>query len=174
MRQHTALLTLLPVLLNSAPAQAIGVRAGAEVPYFQVRDLTERLRTSREFAGRRTLVVAIASPDAGDAMHVWLTTMERHVPPGSVRIIALLALDLPFYAPWGLVAGMAREQVPAEHWADTWLDRGGVLQRVLGLDPHSHRPYVFVLDAQGQVVTLIHGPMGGGNTTSIGSALIER
>ena len=153
-----SLFGLLTLVALAAPAQATP-RPGESLPAFDVRDLLGHTHYSQELSGHPTIIVAITDPDAADTMRPWLDTAERRFGGTSVRIISLLALDLPFYATWSLAAGRARDRVPGAYWADTWLDRSGRVQQTLGFDEQRPLPYVLVLDSSGEVRATVHGEM---------------
>lgn len=144
---------------------------GDAFPYIAAGDLTGRWHTSRELRGRRALVVVITSPDAGWSMRQWLTQARAVQGPPDAIAVSLLALDLPFYAPDGLVYDRARSRVPRFFWNNTWLDRSGGLRRRLGLQQSHPASYVFVVDRSGRVTASAFGPPTTRNAPAIWASL---
>jgi hypothetical protein len=145
-----ALIGLVPRFAGAEPA------VGAPLPSFSVRDLTEGWHNNRELVGVRTLVVAISGRDAAENMRHWFNNANARFRPGTIRLIAVVALSLPFYAPDGLVRGQARGRTPEPRWRETWLDRDGNLQRALGLPNDNGVPWAWVVDESGRVVAALH------------------
>src|SRR5689334_10644693 len=122
MNPHRTLSALLAVSLATVPITALAdPRPGAAFPSFSARDLSDRWHNQRELSGRRTLVVALSGPDAGDAAAQWVTAASSRY-HGGVRVVTLVALDMPFYAPDGIVRSQARARSAQSRWQHTWLD----------------------------------------------------
>ncbi len=78
-------------------------------------------------------------------------------PGTSVHLVLLLALDLSWFATTSRAIAAARREVPRERWSDTWLDRGGLVQRAFALPAGTRAPFVFVLDPDGRVTAMVRG-----------------
>ena len=121
-----------------------------------MRDLHNNWHSQGELVGRRTFVVAISGPSGGTDMQHWFNNARARHPQGGPRMVAMVALRLPFYAFDDIVRSQARGRTPQHRWAETWLDRDGALQRSLGLAHDSGVPWAFVIGADGRVVASLH------------------
>jgi hypothetical protein len=164
-------LVLTGALLAATAAGAMP-RPGELLPDFPAKDLLDRKHQSRELKGRPTLLVVITDKDGGDEMKRWFDTAGTRV-PSSVHRASILSLKLPFFVSTGTVRGKAREQVPRNFWADTWLDKDGDMAKALGLAT-SRTPYAFALDADGRVVAAVHGTVDAPEAQALFKALSGR
>lgn len=154
---------VMPALVEARPA------AGEAVPFFQAMDLLGQPHTSREWQGRRVLLVVITDQHGGDEMRRWFDTAVTRIPE-DVHRASIISLDLPFYVSTGMARSRAKEQVPRQFWSDTWLDKDAAMAKVLGLAP-SRQPYVLALDEQGQVLASVHGTMDAPEAQALWGAL---
>jgi hypothetical protein len=145
---------------------------GEPVPSFEAKDLLGQPHATREWQGRRVLLVMITDQHAGDEMRRWFNTADTRVPE-AVHRASILSFDFPFYVSAGMVRGRAKEQVPRPHWNDTWLDKDGKMAQTLGL-AKSRQPYVLVLDERGQVLASVHATVDSPEAQAIWSALPQR
>jgi predicted transcriptional regulator len=128
-------------------------RPGERFPEFTSQDLVGQDRSTSEFVGHDTLLIAIADRSAGNAMRDWFIAAEEHVPANVARA-SLISIHVPIFVSTGHVRKEAREQVPERYWHATLLDRGNMAKE-LGLE-RGDTPFVFVLDEQGRVVVAVH------------------
>jgi hypothetical protein len=119
--------------------------------------------------GRPTLLVAITDKDAGDEMKRWFDAADAHA-PASVQRESIISIHTPFFVGLGTVRDRVQPRVPEQYWGDTLVDRDGGMAKTLGLDS-SHEPYVFALDARGQVLALVHGKADSPDAARIWSSL---
>jgi hypothetical protein len=154
---------LMPGLVRSAPA------ARETVPLFPAKDLLDQSHTSREWQGRRVLLVVITEQHGGDEMRRWFDTAATRIPE-QVHRASIISLSLPFYVSTGLARGRAKEQVPRQFWSDTWLDKDAKMAKVLGLAT-SRQPYVLALDEQGRVLASVHGTVDAPEAQAVWDAL---
>jgi hypothetical protein len=155
-------LLALPSLVLAAP------KPGEPLPSFTGEDLLGQKHASAEYAGHPTLLVVITDKNAGDRMREWFDAADQHAP--SVQTKSIISLHLPFFAGINTVRGRVKPKVPRENWDDTLLDRDGTMAGVLELES-SKQPYVFALDANGQVVARVHGNADSPQAQRIWSAL---
>jgi hypothetical protein len=87
---------------------------------------------------------------------VWGERLERAL-PGRVALWALLALDIPFFVPAAFAVQKAQEKVPPERWEQTWLLTHGNVEKYLGVPSKAKEPYVFALNADGEIVARMQG-----------------
>jgi hypothetical protein len=152
------------------PGAGVALPAPQEaVPSFVAKDLLGQSHSSREWLGRRVLVVMITDQHAGDEMRLWFDAVDTRI-PADVHRASIISLDLPFYVSAGLARIRAKNQVPREFWSDTWMDKDAKMAKVLGLAT-SRQPYVLVLDEQGQVLASAHGTVDSPEAQAIWEAL---
>jgi len=145
-------------------------RPGEFFPIVTAKDLTGQMHRTDELVGRRTLVVAITDKDAADAMRAWYVAAGSHMPP-SVVPESIISLHLPFFVSTDFVRNRAREQVPAQFWHATLVDRGDMAEH-LGLE-ESKTPYVFALDEDGRIMAVVHAPVQSPQAEMIWTALSD-
>lgn len=163
----TVLLTASALALQAGAAD--GPRAGQPLPGFTGKDLLGQEHSSAEYEGQPTLLVAITDKNAGDEMRRWFEAADQHAPE-SVQRESIISLHLPFFVGMGTVRRRVQEQVPRPFWDDTLLDRNGALAGTLGLGS-SKEPYVFALDASGQVLAAVNGKADSPQASRIWSSL---
>jgi hypothetical protein len=142
---------------------------GETVPSFTAKDLLDTPHVSREWLGRRVMLVVMTEQHAGDEVRRWFDTAATRI-PDDVHRASLISLRLPFYVSTGLARGKAREQVPEPFWRDTWLDKDGKMAKRLGLAT-SRQPYVLALDERGAVLASVHGTVDVAEAGEIWAAL---
>jgi len=155
---------LMPGLVRALPA------ARETMPLFPAKDLLDQPHTSREWQGRRVLLVVITDQHGGDEMRRWFDTAATRIPE-EVHRASIISLSLPFYVSTGLARGRAREQVPRQFWSDTWLDKDAKMAKVLGLAT-SRQPYILALDEQGRVLASVHGAVDAPEAQAVWDALL--
>jgi hypothetical protein len=163
-----AALGLLGALVLPGSVMALP-SAGETVPSFVAKDLLGQDHASREWQGRRVLLVVITDQHAGDEMRRWFDTAATRIPE-DIHRASIISLGLPFYVSTGMVRGRAKAQVPRQFWSDTWLDKDAKMTRVLGLAT-SRQPYVLALDEKGQVLASMHGTLESPDAPAIWEAL---
>jgi len=155
------------------PGPVVALPAAREaVPSFTAKDLLGQSHASREWQGRRVLVVMITDQHGGDEMRRWFDTAATRIPE-EVHRASIISLGLPFYVSSGMARGRAKEQVPREFWSDTWMDKDAKMAKLLGLAT-SRQPYVLALDEKGQVLASVHGTVDSPDAQSIWEALSGR
>ncbi len=161
------------VVTALASTAAAEPRVGEAFPPFTARDLREVTHSHQEFAGRRTLIVAMSGTGAGDAVRAWVDAATARLPQGAQSVVTVVALNLPFFATDGLVRSRARDGAPVGRWTYTWLDRGGDLQQALGLPDGSSTPWAFVVDARGRVIAAAHAPASAPAAAPVWNAMTD-
>lgn len=144
---------LFPALASAA------IPVGQELPFFVGTDLTGTQRRSSELTGRPTVVIAATSRAASGEAQAWAQQLVERS-GGSVPLVTLIAIDLPFFISDNMALGMARDRIPHKYWDQTWLGGEGDIQRALQMEPGSGVPYVFTLDAQGRITAAVHARVG--------------
>jgi hypothetical protein len=169
-RRRAPLAALWMVGALVLPGTALALTAAGEtVPSFTAKDLLGQPHASREWQGRRVLLVVITGQHAGDEMRRWFDTAATQIPE-DVHRASIISLNLPFYVSTGLARGRAKEQVPSRFWSDTWLDKDAKMAGILGLAT-SRQPYALALDEQGRVLASIHGTVGSPGAQALWDAL---
>lgn len=149
--------SLLLIVLALASVAHATPRVGARLPAFEIRDLDDRVHSTRELTGQQTFVLAITDSDAADAMRAWGRVADARLPSG-VRRVNLVLLDLAFFVPTATARSQARSRTPASMWSTTWMDVHNDLADAAQL-PESETPYAFALDGRGEVVAMAHAPV---------------
>lgn len=67
----------------------------------------------------------------------------------------MLAIDLPFFMSEEDAIGRAKEKIPLRYQNQTWILSESSLESALNIPRDSARAFVFVLDAQGNVITRV-------------------
>jgi len=162
---------LLPVILLVAKQALATPRPGELFPELTAKDLTGETHRTDEFAGKRTLVVAISDRNAADAMRAWYAAADANIPAAVARR-SLISLHLPFFVTTEYARSRAREQVPQAYWHDTLFDRGDMAEGLT--QPESNAPYVYALDEQRRVLAAVHGTVESSESQLIWRALNSR
>jgi hypothetical protein len=163
-----ALVWGLGALVLAGPAAALP-GAGEPIPSLSAKDLLGQPHESREWRGRRTLLVVITEQHAGDEMRRWFDTAATRLPE-EIHRASIVSLGLPFYVSTGMVRGRVKEQVPQQFWRDTWVDKDAKMAHALGLAT-SRQPYVLALDERGQVLASMHGTVDSPDAQALWRAL---
>lgn len=153
----TALILAL-VATAGAPAAA-APEPGQAFPALTLRDVTDAAHHTDELRGQPSIVVVVTDPHAQANTRRWVDTAEARVRGRGARVVTIVALDLSHMVPSGVVRDRALRQTPGERQHRTWLDVHGAAQQRLGLDDGTRVPWVFALDAQGQVRAAAHAPV---------------
>jgi hypothetical protein len=162
------MLVMLVALVQPGRALAL-LGPGETVPSFTAKDLLDTPHASREWLGRRVLLVVMTEQHAGDEVRRWFDTAATRIPE-DVHRVNLISLRLPFYVSTGMARGRSKEQVPKQFWSDTWLDKDGKMAQRFGLAT-SRQPYVLALDEQGAVLASVHGTVDSPEAVEIWAAL---
>lgn len=169
-KRHGVALMLAALVL---PGMVMALPAPREtVPSFEAKDLLGKSHDTREWQGRRVLVVMITDQHAGDEMRRWFDAADGQMSE-QVHRASIISLGLPFYVSAGMARGKAQQQVPRAFWSDTWMDKDAKMAKRLGLAT-SREPYVLALDEKGQVLASVHGTVDSPDAPSIWKALSSR
>jgi hypothetical protein len=114
------------------------------------------VHSSREFVQHPTVIIVCTSADAQSAAAAWLRRAREQSTQGSVHVITIVALHLPFFVSDAMVMNRARPQVSPGDWGTTWIDVHGDAQRALGVADGSATPFVFTVDTSGRVLASVH------------------
>jgi hypothetical protein len=126
---------------------------GQRFPSMTAQDITGGRHNSRSLDGRGAFIVALTDPEAGAAAKAWNDAADGRVPP-SVRRGTNVSIHVPSFA-MGMARSRARASASRGEWPRIWLDGNRGMARTLGLST-SRVPYVFDLDAQGNVTAVVH------------------
>ncbi len=146
----------------------------APLPMFRVADITGQMHHIGEVRGRPAFVAVLTSSHAGDPTRAWMDQAQTQLRGSNVRLITVVSLDLSPFVPTSMVRNAARDQTPRDQWATTWIDRSGAVRRALGLPKGDRAPYIFALDANGNVRASAHGSYDARAANRIFSSLRRR
>lgn len=163
--------TAAGVVASMAGSASAAPSVGQPFPRFSTKNLEGDAKTHLDLPGRVTLVVAVTSPSASDRLNQWMLQTKASFPDAVVRRVVMLALDLAFIVPTGIVRDRARAKVPRQYWKDTMLDVHGDLAKQLGLESGSDKPFVYVLDQSAHVTASVRGALDERTRAVVWSAL---
>jgi hypothetical protein len=146
--------TLLAALLAATTAWAAPSRT---LPSFEATALTGQSVSAQQLLGQPSVLIVTPSRDAAPDTRAWAEALRKNLDAQSIRIRDVLAIDLPFFMSESDAIGRAKEKIPARYHDQTWLLGEQNLEKALDIPSGSGSAYVFVLDAQGHVVTRVEG-----------------
>jgi len=150
-------LTLALALLALAPIHAWSQLSDSLIPEFTATVLTGEQIKSTQLIGQPTILIVTPSKDAAEDTRLWANALRANIDPSLVRIRDVLAIDLPFFMSEEDAIGRAKAKIPARYQDQTWLLNESTLETALSIPRDSASAFVFVLDAQGQVVARVEG-----------------
>ncbi|GAA3948420.1 hypothetical protein [Allohahella marinimesophila] len=146
--------TMFLATLSLEPAAA-----SAPWPDFAAINLNKEPVQSSSLIGQRTIVIVTPSEEAADSTQRWVEALRSEVEEDAFRVRTLITLDLPFFVSVEAAVGDAKEVVPEEFHDQTWILDSDVLEDAIGVERGSSRAAVIILDSQGNMVELSHGPL---------------
>lgn len=152
-RRWAAALGLAVVPSASQPGASA---ATGRLPTFSATALTGQSVSDADLRGEPTILILTPSKDAAADTRRWAEALQREL-NAEVRVLDILAIDLPFFMSESDALGRARETIPARYHDQTWLMSSRTLETALGVAPRSRHAHVFVLDAKGRVVQRVSG-----------------
>lgn len=143
---------------------------GRPLPSFSATDLQGRARSAQELNGTPTILIVVPGQDAATSSESWGNWVLQSYGK-SVRRVVVVALDLPFFVPEGVVRDKARSKTPKDYWPTTWLGIRGDVHKALGIPGGGSEPYIYTIDRTGKVTARIHGPMNEQNQKALLAAM---
>lgn len=140
-----------------APAAAWSQLASSPIPSFTATALTGEKISAAKLIGQPTILIVTPSKDAAEDTRLWAKALRKNIDQKSIRIRAVLAIDLPFFMSESDAIGRAKKKIPARYYDQTWILAEQDLENALGIPPNSHKAFVIVLDSAGKVLTRVEG-----------------
>jgi hypothetical protein len=156
--------------LETAWGSPASLDIGKPLPSFSATDLTGHAHTAQELGGKPTILIVVPGQDAESSSGAWARWAGARY-GAAVRQVVIVALDLPFFVPEGVVRNSAKRKTPRDFWNDTWIDVRGGVQGALGIPGGGQEPYVYALDGAGNVKARVHGPLNASTGEAIGKVL---
>ena len=152
---HTARIAASLTLLLSCNAWS--QLSSSQIPEFTATVLTGASVSSSQLMGQPTVLIVTPSKDAAKDTRLWAQALRSNLDPDKVFIRDVLAIDLPFFISEEDALERAKDKIPARYQDQTWLLNASTLETALGIAHDSANAFVFVLDAQGQIVARMEG-----------------
>lgn len=159
-----ALALLLPV---GAWAQL----SNSPIPNFTATALTGEKISATQLIGQPTILIVTPSKDAAKSTRLWAEALRKNVDQSAVRIRDVLAIDLPFFMSEADAIGRAKDVIPARYHDQTWILSESSLESALNIPRDSAKAFVFVLDAQGEVIARVDGAPNEAKISEVKTAL---
>ncbi len=163
--------TFLLALLASAAAWS--QLASSKIPDFTATALTGEKVSSAELIGQPTILIVTPSMDAAQDTRLWVEALRKNIDEKAIRIRGVLAIDLPFFMSESDAIGRAKEKIPARYLDQTWIFAEQDLENALGIPTNSHKAFVIVLDAAGQVLARVEGDPTQARIDQVQSAVLS-
>jgi len=163
--------TFLLALLASAAAWS--QLASSKIPDFTATALTGEKVSSAELIGQPTILIVTPSMDAAQDTRLWVEALRKNIDEKAIRIRGVLAIDLPFFMSESDAIGRAKEKIPARYFDQTWIFAEQDLENALGIPTDSHKAFVIVLDAAGQVLARVEGDPTQARIDQVQSAVLS-
>lgn len=161
------------VLAWLAPAAAWSQLASSPIPSFTATALTGEKVSAAELIGQPTILIVTPSKDAAEDTRLWVEALRKNIDQKAIRIRDVLAIDLPFFMSESDAIGRAKEKIPARYFDQTWILGERDLENALGIPTDSHKAFVIVLDAAGQVLARVEGEPTEARITQVQSAVLS-
>lgn len=153
MKLRLGAFTVLPFLL--APLLA---HAADRVPDFDAMSLTGKHVTQQQLFGEPAVLIVTPSKAAAKQTREWAKSLRSRFDKQHVRVLDVIAIDLPFFISESDAVGRAKQQIPKRYYDQTWLSGQQVLEKALHIPSESENAFVLVLDSQGRVLARVSGP----------------
>jgi peroxiredoxin len=150
-------ITLALALALLSPVNAWAQLSNSPIPDFTATALTGEKVSAAQLIGQPTILIVTPSTDAAKDTRLWAAALRKNVDQSAVRIRDVLAIDLPFFMSEEDAIGRAKEKIPVRYQDQTWILNESILESALNIPRDSARAFVFVLDAQGQVIARVEG-----------------
>lgn len=150
-------LTIFIALLLQAPVYAWSQLSSSPIPNFTATVLTGEKVSSAQLIGQPTILIVTPSTDAATDTRLWAEALRKNVDQSGVRIIDVIAIDLPFFMSEEDAIVRAKEKIPMRYQDQTWILSESNLESALNIPSSSAKAFVFVLDAQGKVLARVEG-----------------
>ena len=136
---------------------APGIHAQNKLTSFTATALTGETVTERQLLGRPFILIVTPSKDAAADTRLWAQALRAHLDVRKIVIRDIVAIDLPFFMSEQEALRQARKTIPKRYHNQTYLLAEGDLETSLYIPPSSNDAYVFVFNAQGQVMARVSG-----------------
>ncbi|WP_052672969.1 MULTISPECIES: peroxiredoxin family protein [unclassified Pseudomonas] len=164
-------LTIFIALLLQAPIYAWSQLSSSAIPDFTATVLTGEKVSSAQLIGQPTILIVTPSTDAATDTRLWAEALRKNVDQSEVRIIDVLAIDLPFFMSEEDAIGRAKEKIPARYQDQTWILSKSNLETALNIPSSSAKAFVFVLNTQGNILARVKGKPNNAKLMEIKQAL---
>lgn len=164
-------LTIFIALLLLAPIYAWSQLSSSPIPNFTATVLTGEKVSSAQLIGQPTILIVTPSTEAATDTRLWAEALRKNVNQREVRIIDVLAIDLPFFMSEEDAIGRAKEKIPARYQDQTWISSKSNLETALNIPSSSAKAFVFVLNAQGNILARVEGKPNNAKLMDIKQAL---
>lgn len=154
-----------------APISALSQLSSSPIPDFTATALTGEKVSAAQLIGQPTILIVTPSKDAAKDTRLWAEALRKNVDQSTVRIRDVLAIDLPFFISEEYAIGQAKEKIPARYHDQTWFLTESNLKSALNIPLDSARAFVFVLNAQGKVLTRVEGEPNDANVSKVKKAV---
>lgn len=138
-------------------ALAPGIHAQNKLTAFTATALTGETVTERQLLGRPFILIVTPSKAAAADTRLWVQALRKNLDTRKIVIRDIVAVDLPFFMSEQEALRQAREKIPQQYHDQTYLLAEGDLETSLYIPPSSKDAYVFVCNAQGQVMARVSG-----------------
>lgn len=150
------ILTLTLALVTSMAASAPAL--GETFPPFQGMSLTGVPISKADLTGKQAILIVTPSQKAVRETQLWAQVLDAHIDQRTVLIRDILAIELPFYMSHEALVKRVKEKIPVQYHHQTWIPDNTHVKHALHIPTRAANTYVFVLDADGNVVRRIKGP----------------
>lgn len=157
MRSATLVIACWASLFAFSFASVSGAKPDVELPSFEATVLTGEGVSSAQLRGQSAVLIVTPSRQAAASTRRWAKMLRKRLDTSSIRVIDVLAVDLPFFISTGTALEKARERIPDRYHDQTWLLDVKVLEKALSIPPDAEQAYVCILDASGSIVRRVHG-----------------
>lgn len=131
--------------------------SGSPIPDFTATALTGEKVHADQLMGQPTILIVTSSKGAAEQTRAWAGALRKNIDEKSIRIRAVLAVDLPFFMGESDAIGRAKEKIPERYYDQTWLTSGTTLENALDIPTGSSKVFVMVLNTEGSIVVRVAG-----------------
>lgn len=163
--------TILFAFVLLAPVYAWSQLSSSPIPNFTATVLTGEKINSAQLIGRPTILIVTPSTDAALDTRLWVEALPTAVDQSRVRIIGVIVIDLPFFMSKEDAILMAKKKIPMRYQEQTWILTESNLESAMNIPSSSPKAFVFVLNAQGSILTRVEGKPNNAKLMDIKQAL---
>ncbi|MFT7524972.1 MAG: putative transcriptional regulator [Arenicella sp.] len=166
--RRVPILILLVLLMQSGPPAIAG---DGPWPSFTATTLSGEKIDSDKLLGQPTLLILTPSRNAAESTREWVNALRSQIDQSKYRVRDVLAVDLPFFMSEEDAISRAKEKVPKRYHDQTWILNSRVMEDALGVPSDSDEVVIVVLDANGNLVSQVHGRVTTARINEITDAL---